>query len=73
LLVLLDTTILTNFALAGLTSMPRDLWGNGASTIADVHEEYAADVETGGSPRVDTTENHDLVSRGGAAWSTDAS
>jgi len=52
LLVLLGTTILTNFALVGLASIPRDLWGNQASTTAEVLEEYAAGVETGKLPQV---------------------
>jgi predicted nucleic acid-binding protein len=55
LLVLLDNTILTNFALVGLTSKLRDLWGERVATTEEVLEEYAAGVETGKLPRVDWT------------------
>jgi predicted nucleic acid-binding protein len=61
LLVLLDTTVLTNFALVGLTSIPIDLWGDQASTTAEVLEEYAAGVETGGLPRVDWTQLKPII------------
>jgi predicted nucleic acid-binding protein len=61
LLVLLDTTVLTNFALVGLTSIPKDLWGNQASTTAEVLEEYAAGVEMGGLPRVDWTQLKTII------------
>jgi predicted nucleic acid-binding protein len=53
LLVLLDTTILTNFALVGLTSILRDLWGDRGATTKEVLEEYAAGVETGKLPHED--------------------
>jgi len=56
LLVLLDTTVLTNFALVGLPSIPKDLWGDKACTTTDVLEEYAAGVETSKLPRVDWTQ-----------------
>jgi hypothetical protein len=56
LLVLLDTTVLTNFALVGLTSIPKDLWGDKACTTSEVLEEYAAGVETGKLPRVNWTQ-----------------
>ena len=56
MLVLLDTTVLTNFALVGLTSIPKDLWGDRACTTAEVLEEYDAGVETGKLPRVDWTQ-----------------
>jgi predicted nucleic acid-binding protein len=46
LLVLLDTTILTYFALVGLTPIFRDLWGDQVATTEEVLEEYAAGVET---------------------------
>jgi predicted nucleic acid-binding protein len=52
-LVLLDTTILTNFALVGLASLPRDLWGNRVSTTAEVLEEYRAGIKTTALPRED--------------------
>ena len=55
MLVLLDTTILTNFALVGLTSIPRDLWGTRAATTVEVLEEYAAVVEAAKLPREDWT------------------
>jgi predicted nucleic acid-binding protein len=55
LLVLLDNTILTNFALVGLTPILRELWGKRAATTEEVLEEYAAGVETGKLPRVDWT------------------
>lgn len=50
LLVLLDTTILTNFALIGLTSLLRDLWGDQVCTTEEVLEEYAAGAATGKLP-----------------------
>jgi predicted nucleic acid-binding protein len=50
LLVLLDTTILTNFALVGLTTLLKDLWGDWAATTQDVLDEYAAGVEIGKLP-----------------------
>jgi predicted nucleic acid-binding protein len=53
LLVLLDNTILTNFALVGLTPILRELWGKRVATTEEVLEEYAAGVETGKLPRVD--------------------
>ena len=55
MLVLLDNTILTNFALVGLTSILRELWGKRVSTTEEDIEEYAAGVETGKLPRVDWT------------------
>jgi predicted nucleic acid-binding protein len=61
LLVLLDTTILTNFALVGLTSIPKDLWGDQAFTTAEVLAEYAAGVETAQLPRVDWTQLKTIV------------
>jgi predicted nucleic acid-binding protein len=50
LLVLLDTTILTNFALVGLTALLKDLWGDLAATIEAVLEEYVTGVNTGKLP-----------------------
>ena len=55
MLVLLYTTILTNFALVGLTSLPSNLWGNQAATTAEVLEEYAAGVEAAKLPRENWT------------------
>ena len=55
LLVLLDKTILTNFALVGLTPILRELWGKRVATTEEVLDEYAAGVETGKLPRVDWT------------------
>ena len=51
MLVLLDTTILTNFALVGLTSIPRDLWGNQVGTTSEVIEEYNAGVKSASLPQ----------------------
>jgi predicted nucleic acid-binding protein len=51
LLVLLDTTILTNFALVGLTALVKDLWGDWAATTEEVLEEYATGVKTGKLPK----------------------
>ena len=56
MLVLLDTTILTNFALVGLTSIPKALWGDQACTTTEVLEEYAAGIESGKLPRVHCTQ-----------------
>lgn len=42
LLVPLDTTIVTNFAVVGLTSIPVELWGNQAPAAAEVLEEYTS-------------------------------
>jgi predicted nucleic acid-binding protein len=53
LLVLLDTTILTNFALVELTSILRDLWGNRVATTEEVLEEYAAGVAAAKLPPQD--------------------
>ena len=50
MLVLLDTTIPTNFALVGLTSVLRDLREDQICTTEEVLEEYAAGVETGKRP-----------------------
>jgi predicted nucleic acid-binding protein len=55
LLVLLDNTILTNFALVGLTPILRELWGKRVATTEEVLEEYAAGVENGKLLRVDWT------------------
>ncbi len=53
MLVLLDNTILTNFALVELRPILRELWGKRVATTEEVLEEYAAGVETGKLPRVD--------------------
>lgn len=50
MLVLLDTTVLTNFALVELAFIPKHLLGSRASTTAEVVEEYAVGVETGKLP-----------------------
>ena len=55
MLVLLDTTILSNFALVGLTPILTDLWGDQVATTEEVLEEYAAGVETGKLPSEDWT------------------
>ena len=55
MLVLLDNTILTNFALVGLTPILRELWGKRVATTEEVLEEYAAGVENRKLPRVDWT------------------
>ena len=55
MLVLLDNTILTNFALVGLTPILKELWGKRVATTEEVIEEYAAGEETGKLPRLDWT------------------
>ena len=55
MLVLLDNTILTNFALVGLTAILKELWGKRIATTEEVLEEYASGVESGKLPRVDWT------------------
>ena len=40
MLVLLDTTVLTNFARVGLTQVMTDLWGNQVCTTEDALREY---------------------------------
>lgn len=65
MLVLLDTTVLTNFALVGLTSIPKELWGDQASTTAEVLEEYTVGVEVGKLPRVDWTQLNTILSSTG--------
>lgn len=40
MLVLLDTTVLTNFARVGLTQVMTDLWGDQVCTTEDVLREY---------------------------------
>jgi predicted nucleic acid-binding protein len=61
LLVLLDTTILTNFALVELASVPGTLWGNRVSTTAEVLEEYNAGIESAVLPREDWKDLKRLV------------
>ena len=53
MLVLLDTTILANFALVGLTTILTELWGDQVATTEEVLEEYAAGVGSGKLPLVD--------------------
>jgi predicted nucleic acid-binding protein len=53
--VLLDNTILTNFALVGLTAILKELWGERVATTEEVLEEYAAGVEIGKLPRAEWT------------------
>ncbi len=50
MLILLDTTILTNFAVVGLASIPRDLWGNQVCATSEVIEEYIAGVKSASLP-----------------------
>ncbi len=40
MLVLLDTTVLTNFARVGLTQVMADLWGDQVCTTGDALREY---------------------------------
>lgn len=51
MLVLLDTTILTNFAMVGLASIPRDLWGNQVCATSEVIAEYIAGVNSAALPQ----------------------
>jgi len=51
LLVLLDTTILTNFAVVGLDSIPGDLWGNQVCATSEVIAEYIAGVHSAALPQ----------------------
>ena len=51
MLVLLDATILTNFARVGLTSVVRDLWGDQVYTTVDVLKEYEAGIRAAGLPQ----------------------
>ena len=50
MLVLLDATILTNFARVDLTSVMRDLWGDQVCTTVDVLMEYEAGIKAAGLP-----------------------
>ena len=50
MLVLLDTTILTNFARVGLAQMIRDLWGEQICTTVAALREYQAGISTAGLP-----------------------
>jgi len=56
LLLRLDTTILTDFALVGLTPIFRDFWGDQVAKTEEVLEEYAAGVESGKLPPEDWTQ-----------------
>jgi predicted nucleic acid-binding protein len=48
LLVLLDTTILTNFAQVGITKVITDLWGEQACTTVDAFREYSMGITAAG-------------------------
>lgn len=50
MLVLLDTTILTNFARVGLTPVISDLWGEQICTTVEALHEYQAGISTAGLP-----------------------
>ena len=50
MLVLLDATILTNFARVELTSVPIDLWGDQVYTTVEVLREYEVGIRTAGLP-----------------------
>jgi predicted nucleic acid-binding protein len=50
LLVLLDTTILTNFARVGLTQVINELWGEDVCTTVDALHEYQVGISTAGLP-----------------------
>ena len=48
MLVLLDTTILTNFARVGLTQVMTDLWGEQVCTTVDALREYGTGISAAG-------------------------
>ena len=50
MLVLLDTTILTNFARVGLTQLMTELWGEQVCTTVCALDEYQVGVSTAGLP-----------------------
>jgi predicted nucleic acid-binding protein len=50
LLVLLDTTILTNFARVGQTQVISDLWGEQICTTVAALREYQSGISTAGLP-----------------------
>lgn len=49
-LVLLDNTVLTNFALVNRPDLVLDLWGSGSATTSAVITEYQAGVTSRGLP-----------------------
>jgi predicted nucleic acid-binding protein len=49
-LVLLDNTVLTNFALVNRPDLVLDLWGSGSATTSAVMTEYQAGVTSRGLP-----------------------
>lgn len=48
MLVLLDTTVLTNFARVGLTQVMTDLWGDQVCTTEDALREYRRGINAAG-------------------------
>ena len=50
MLVLLDTTILTNFARVGLTQVMNELWGEQVCTTVEALHEYQVGIGTAGLP-----------------------
>ncbi len=50
MLVLLDTTIRTNFARVGLTQLMTELWGEQVCTTVGALDEYQVGVSTAGLP-----------------------
>lgn len=50
MLVLLDTTILTNFARVGLTQLMTELWGEQVCTTVGALHEYEVGISTAGFP-----------------------
>ena len=50
MLVLLDATILTNFAQVGLSAALKELWGDQVCTTAEVLSEYESGTRTAGLP-----------------------
>lgn len=50
MLVLLDTTILTNFARVGLTQLMTELWGEQVCTTVAALHEYQVGISTAGLP-----------------------
>jgi len=61
LLVLLDATILTNFAQVGFSAVLKELWGDQVCTTAEVLSEYEAGTKTAGLPPLSWKELSILV------------
>jgi len=61
LLVLLDATILTNFAQVGLSDVLRQLWSAQSCTTTDALEEYKTGIRAAGLPPLAWKELSSLV------------